>query len=261
MLLDIVGNIHLDINIQKYKISYSKILNDILPKDPLPTDHYRLIVLTGNIIQCGNFFTMEKIYTHFFKTLSDHYHGIIYVAGNHEFYDSDVVQLNTMLRYTLGMNMNIMFAISKPITTTLMNSLNVVFKFHGNTLWSQCDLKQQSEDFEHIKDVNSHETYLHKFTRSIEQLEKFNEENKLDNKIIVTCHSPYLINNEYMDNINNKGFMMSDLEYLMTPKTQYWIHGRTPTRSETIIGNTIVVSNSYGLGSMTDGFTIKSIRL
>lgn len=198
----------------------------------------------------------------FLQSCSDTFKDVIYVAGNHEFYQGKFHAGLDYLKEECSLYPNIHFLENSSITID-----DVLFI--GATLWTDAhkgdpltmyQLPFMMNDYALIK--NDHKGYrkLHMFDtidrhhKSMDYIEMMVENTPSDKKIVVvTHHSPsYLsIVDKYADQYEMNGGYHSDLSKFIidNPKIVMWTHGHTHEVLDYKLGETRVICNPRGYES------------
>lgn len=247
MKIKLVSDLHLefqDINIQN-------------------TNGYDLLILSGDIMVAAKVLKPESEmgvrFRDFLKRVSFQFPHVIYVAGNHEFYDSGrFFEGLDWLRLACGVHDNVYF---------LERDTKVIddVVFVGGTLWTDMnkfdpltlhavrdmmnDYRATVNDkagFRKLKPADTVER--HRLTR--DYIELIADENKDKKVVVVTHHSPSFQSMHPMyanDHIMN-GAYHSDLSELILdrPQIKLWTHGHTHHPFDYTIGECRVVCNPRG---------------
>lgn len=247
MKIQIVSDLHLefsDINIQN-------------------TQGADVLILGGDIMIASKVHKPESEYgirfRDFLKRVSFQFPHVIYVMGNHEFYDSGrwFDSIDDM-RAACAVHPNI-YMLERD--TKVINDI----VFVGGTLWTDMNkfdpltlhavrdmmndyraINNDKAGFRRLKPADTVER--HRLTR--DYIELVAKENK-DKKVVVvghhspsfqSCHEQY--KNDYMMN----GAYHSDLTNIMldNPQIKLWTHGHTHHTFDYMIGETRVVCNPRG---------------
>lgn len=222
----------------------------------LPNEKEQILVLAGDIIKLKSIVN----YLDFFKNLNDRFKAVLYVFGNHEYYNfkigkeyfkriekelSGFKKIHLLSRYTKPFKIN-------------------GYKFVGATLWTNNDgiymKKEMSNDFKkityHYKGQYStfspvfwRNEFHHDFKYLVENIKK-NEKT-----IVITHHAPS-IKNEDPDDLTGeyKVFYRNELDYYIKEydNIKLWIHGHIHNKDDFIVGETRVFSNPIGYYDIID---------
>lgn len=202
-----------------------------------------VLILAGDIgVAC------KPSYLYLLEEWADRYTAVIYIAGNHEYYNSDVNKVDTQL-YN--------WALTVPNMYVLQNDFIDVngVTFIGSTLWS--DLSNPLAAIHANSDMNDFKL-IRKLTR------KFKAENATDlhrnsvkyiqdalnkiegPKVVVTHHAPTFrsIHPRYAGDLLNAAYA-TDLENLVV-KADLWVHGHMHHSIDEKIENCRVLCNPRG---------------
>lgn len=195
----------------------------------------------------------------FLQECSDQFKNVIYIAGNHEFYQGKFHAGLDYLKEECSRYPNIHFLENSSIT------INDVL-FIGATLWTDAHkgdpltkyhLPYMMNDYKLIK--NDHKGFrrlqiedtIERHHKSMDYIEMMVENAPSDKKIVIsTHHSPsYLsIADKYKDNYEMNGGYHSDLSKFIidNPSIVLWTHGHTHEVLDYKLGETRIVCNPRG---------------
>jgi Icc-related predicted phosphoesterase len=216
------------------------------PFEPPPTDA-DVVVIAGDI-DCGtNAFDWAE------ETFPNR--PVLYVPGNHEYYDGDVTEVSAALRDR---------AASSPNVRLLDNDEVVVdgVRFLGATLWTDFELFGPSRmpaafedsvryvmDFRKIRDRNALFTpqrsiELHR--ASIAFLQRAIDTPHSGQTVVITHHAPHAgsLHPLWASHLSSAAFV-SDLTRLMG-KPALWVHGHTHNSFRYEVNGTRVSANPMG---------------
>lgn len=165
---------------------------------------------------------------------------VIYVLGNHEFYNND---MNKIREYWQNLSNEIENLYVLDNTTLDIGE----YRFIGTTLWSDTSGDKISmNDYNMIENFSQYDCrnfYLYNKEWLEEEVEKC--EKKI---IIVTHHLPSFqcIEKKYYDPLYNKAYA-SNLEHILgKDNVKMWIHGHTHCSIDKDINGTRVICNPRG---------------
>ena len=175
--------------------------------------------------------------------LSDIYPHIVYTPGNHEYYNSTIVDTDRDIRYSLRPNnVHVLY----PGDTATIGGQ----RFLGGTLWfpkEEPDYKKivrcRVNDFVLIRDVVP--TAFDENAALI----KFLKKNIKRDDIVITHHipTPLSVSKEYTDSILNQYFLCDvQAELIDKKQPKMWVHGHTHTSFDYHIGETRIICNPFG---------------
>ncbi len=172
--------------------------------------------------------------------------NIVYVAGNHEFYDTDVISTLSRLRNTekearaLGCNFHFLDRGIAEINGK---------RFVGTTLW----FKE-----ENVKRAGVRENWLNDFYQiggfkpwvydEYERNVNWLKENVKEGDIVVTHHLPHhdCVAPKWRMSPYNCFFASDQSNTIMQNKPAYWFFGHTHESVRVKVGETLCVCNPYG---------------
>jgi Icc-related predicted phosphoesterase len=193
------------------------------------------------------------------KWASEHFDmPIIYVPGNHEFYDAELHATYELLRQTsqdLGIHLLVNNTIEIGDLYFIGATLWTDFGLLGNPIEAAYNAKRKMEDFKSIKiAINEQvrnlqpEDTINMHRQSVSFIEKSIEFNKGKRIVVVTHHSPS--NNStppvYKGDYLSPAFS-SELDSLVADENiLMWIHGHTHHCVDYFLEKTRIVSNQRG---------------
>lgn len=228
------------------------------------TENADVLVLAGDIcvinhFRYGNHYSER--YFDFFKRVSEEFPQVIYILGNHEFYDYEIVAAEEKIKYCLNHLPNVHVLCDE--TYTLDG-----YTFIGGTLWTDCNnedpltlhaVEAMMHDFHCIKDgskpVEGTKKFLpidaakrnHRFLEYIDIVLA----NDPNGKYVVVGHhgaTHRSIHPKYANSgLMNYGFV-NDLEDFIAyrEKILLWVHGHTHDPFDYMVGTTRVCANPRG---------------
>lgn len=194
----------------------------------------------------------------FLARCSKEFPHVIYVAGNHEFYQGKFVRAIQTLRDECAKFPNVYFLERD------MKEINGV-KFLGGTLWTDCNkgdpltlyhLQGMMNDYRVIVNDDhgftklrpAHTMYRHQQT--LGYFKSVLSTMKDDKFVVVGHHSPshQSIHPDYVrDTLMNGGYHSDLDEFIMDhPQVKLWIHGHTHEVFDYMIGDTRIICNPRG---------------
>jgi len=205
----------------------------------------------------------------FFKSVSDKYKTVIYIPGNHEYWESDYINVQGIFNS---------FCTENNINNIIFNEKGVIqiedIKFVYATLWTDFN-KQRSmvaarglmNDYFYIKHNNESLTpetiyHIHEDHKN-HILENVKNHDKV---LVLTHHAPNhnSVIEDYSSNPLNHCYYCTDMDDIILDNEQIflWIHGHTHEDVEYEIGNTVVTTNCRGYYQCADTvFKIKVIEV
>ena len=182
--------------------------------------------------------------------IASKFNHVIYVLGNHEFYNGAMDSIYRKTREGLVDNVHLLENESVTIAGVT---------FHGATLWSdflngnpmsylQCD--QAINDYRLIRAGDGKHRFKPQIAHSLHNISKvFLQENVKEGDVVVTHMAPSLlsIHEKYKNDMNINGSYASDLsELILDTKPELWFHGHVHTSFDYTVGNTRILCNPRG---------------
>ena len=184
------------------------------------------------------------------NTIASKFNHVIYVLGNHEFYNGAMDSIYKKTRERLADNVHLLENESVTIADVT---------FHGATLWSdflngnpmsylRCD--QTINDYRLIRAGDGSHRFKPQIAHSLHNISKvFLQENVKEGDVVVTHMAPSLlsIHEKYKNDMNINGSYASDLsELILDTKPELWFHGHVHTSFDYTVGNTRILCNPRG---------------
>jgi len=211
-----------------------------------------VLILSGDIMtdpMIGNDLT-----TKFFKQCSEKFPHVLYIAGNHEFYNGHLFKTREKIKNFVTQFKNVEFLDN---THYFINDV----LFYGGTLWTNFDnenplvmhtIRFSMNDYYKISNnnrkfapedaLNEHKLFLAGLK---DTLDKFK-----DHKTVVIGHhapSKLSIHARYRDSKTNAAFSSDLSEFILSnPQIVLWTHGHTHDPFDYKIGETRIVANPRG---------------
>ncbi len=182
---------------------------------------------------------------------------VVYIAGNHEYYHSDILEVDDHLEKSCS-KANIYF---------LQNKMKVIegIRFLGTTLWTDFHYnghemrdyymkyaKRNMSDFSVIKYDNKRFTPENSFELHVDARNFLREhlEKMFDGKtVVITHHAPFFgaINKNFLHSPLNPAFVVDMSDLMLEYEPDLWIYGHTHGQfMDTYVGKTRVISNPRG---------------
>lgn len=193
------------------------------------------LILAGDVCQSRQIFSLLPV----FKRISETWKTVLYVPGNHEFYNGSIDK-----------NVNGSVAVLKEYLRDFRN-IHVMdnefidienITFIGSTLWSDLSKSDVKCIMDSQSQMNDYELIYKKFKKvtAIDTLKLFRKNVKFiketlsriitDKIVVITHHAPSLksISPKFHNSPINGAFV-SDLEYIITSddRIKLWCHGHT----------------------------------
>jgi Icc-related predicted phosphoesterase len=268
MKIKLVSDLHLefsDINIQN-DADYDVLIlaGDIMIAQPLhdhPDIHKFRPEDPNTIWKLGTNQEMSVRFHDFFKRVSFQFPHVIYIMGNHEFYDGKWMASIDYMRTVCAEFPNIHMLERDTVTID-----DVVFV--GGTLWTDMNkgdpltmhaIRDMMNDYRSIRhDMAGYRTLkpsdtVERHRQTVGYIKHVLDENKDKRCVVVGHHSPsFLSCSDYYkhDTLMNGGYH-SNLEEFILDHEQIvlWVHGHTHHPFDYYIGSTRVVCNPRGYQS------------
>ena len=184
------------------------------------------------------------------NSIASKFNHVIYVLGNHEFYNGAMDSIYKKTRERLADNVHLLENESVTIAGVT---------FHGATLWSdflngnpmsylRCD--QAINDYRLIRAGDGKHRFKPQIAHSLHNISKvFLQENVKEGDVVVTHMAPSLlsIHEKYKNDMNINGSYASDLsELILDTKPELWFHGHMHDSFDYTVGNTRILCNPRG---------------
>ena len=256
MYIQIVSDIHLEF----YPVR--KIYSFIKPTAPI-------LCILGDLCCCENL-EMNKI-LNFFNEISPLFELIIWIPGNHEYYQDKkndknciTIFVDNRCRKICSKYPNIKFLKNQTLEYKMKNS-NILYRFVCSTLWTHIptnlgkSVQSFMSDYNKIyvwntkdkiprnityKDVNMWHRKCIKFIKS--EIEKTKHKKKLKKyknvkTIILTHHKPFITNSDYNNDIEKVAYESDQTKIFNSPHINFWGYGHTHRPFKGNMYNTIIV--------------------
>lgn len=222
-------------------------LNIVIPF--METDKKTIAMVAGDL----GLFHRSEVWLKVLGLLSKQFKYVIFVAGNHEFYNNDWIYKFQIRKTKIILPKNVYFLEDQYV------SFNNVL-FIGATLWTDFDgddfvmrtAERGMNDFRIIKYKDgtrfTPEKSIQLFNQSKEFIFKMLSKHKGMKTVVVTHHAPSLlsISPRFKGDILNHAFMSNLTEEILKYKPDLWNHGHMHSSSDYLIGDTRVINNPYG---------------
>lgn len=223
-----------------------------------------ILVLAGDICLAADFkkpqhqtypSKFHKRNQKFFEHVSEKYNEVVYVFGNHEFYQGDITEAYDIMRKALEKYPNIHILENETVTFD-----DVVFA--GTTLWTSLNnddwfvkhaVKDMINDFIVIANKGyrfSVVAWMDMHKQAVDFIRKTAYDNQDKKVVVVTHHGPTTksIGQGFSPLRLDNWAYVSDLSDIIldNPNIKYWVHGHTHTRHDYMVGDTRVLCNPRG---------------
>jgi len=184
------------------------------------------------------------------NSIASKFNHVIYVLGNHEFYNGAIDNVYKETRESLVDNVHMLNDESITIDDVT---------FHGATLWSDflngnpasysiCD--QAMNDYRLIQAGDGKHRFEPKIAHTLHDIsKKFLQKNVKKGDIVVTHMAPSLlsIHEKYKNDMNINGAYASDLsDLILDTQPTLWFHGHMHNSFDYNIGDTRILCNPRG---------------
>lgn len=255
----ILSDVHLEF-FDKKKVDK---LIDIMKNKLVEKDTY--LMLAGDL--CG---ATNNNLEYFLSNIKNQFRKIFYVMGNHEFYNTSLLDGKKLIRDKINIlnndNNNIILLDNE---TYFLEEENTVII--GSTLWSDLSYNE-SLDLYDVNNISTAKRYLNDFNyineytpqdyqKEFEKSKSFIQnkinENRNRNIIVLTHHMPSykLIDSKYKGMSMNRCFA-SKLDDLFDDSIICWIYGHTHKPNDIVINNIRFKCNSIGYIGENESFKL-----
>lgn len=218
---------------------------------PMELDMETVLVLAGDI-------GYPKDVINLIAELTNKFLAIIYITGNHEYYDrlSDKDEIDNIIEAGLEEFTNVYF-----LSNSSVKIQDVTFI--GSTLWADItsslnkmgNIYHQLNDFRMIYYFGEDSEYPQPLTyaemanwqkESVKYLE--NTINRTEGKKVIVTHFSPSTRSTHIKYLGNKlnPYFHNNLEYLLVDNELTWLHGHTHASCDYTIGNSKVFCNPWG---------------
>lgn len=258
------------LNIQVFSDLHMDI-NDGCQKDIVISPDADVIVFAGDLFNNAKK-TVDYLYAKVMQ-LPDHQH-IVYVFGNHEFYNCD---MQTAINYAYKKMHHRLHFLQKGVVVTIENVI-----FFGDTFWTDFEsegsymlamhyAKYNMSDFSSIFEDKkiprfiTPERTVELHNQALEWFKHVVETNSPSHFVMVTHHAPCKksVSPGYIGNLLNGAFVSTVIENNpFMDKVSLSIHGHVHTAFDYVAGETRVVCNPMGYrGFFGEGQDFSSIKM
>ena len=229
----------------------------------LPDEKNQVLILAGDIFKIKSIFRNYD----FFEDLSNRFHTVLYVFGNHEYYGYKMGKKYTKQVVDFLQDLSNLHILSRDTPLVEINNI----QFIGATLWTNdkdvYTQRDKTNDFRKITyfDNGSYSRFnpnawMKEFTKDYNWIL-----NNIDSKkktVIITHHAPSTLNKDVDDpNEIYKAFYKSSLDAFIENNKNIvlWAHGHIHNPDDFIVGNTRIFSNPIGYEKVVDDVPEKSL--
>ncbi len=204
-----------------------------------------LLILAGDIIPLNQM----KLAEDFFDLWSSQFQRVFWIAGNHEFYHSDISKVDE--------NRNVLIRENDHLLDNVVLKIGDI-QFIFSTMWSHIGplnvrkIQRGMADFRLIRSGEHSftiEEYNERHIRSVAFIEEALRQNENQKSVVVTHHIPTFMNypQKYIGDVLSEGFATEYFFLMETFGPDYWIYGHHHTNvPEFKIGKTNLITNQLG---------------
>ena len=205
-----------------------------------------ILILAGDICHIDNLPT----YSNFFSYLNNNFSYIIYIPGNHEFYNKKSLKIQELEEYIKSFLKNYCNFIYLNNKSVLINDT----LFTGSCLW--CAPSIEPPPWFNIN-INKDEIYK-MYKESVNYLKKVSSI-KHDKHVVITHYPPIHINLKFKGkkDIYSEYYINSNIWLDSSPK--YWIFGHTHNNFNELINDTHYISNQRKDKSYKNNLELKIV--
>jgi Icc-related predicted phosphoesterase len=232
-----------------------------------------VLVLAGDIFVAAylNHPSVGVEFDLFLRRCSERFEHVVYVAGNHEFYDSGFLNTRATLVNFVSQYSNVYYLEKDFIELE-------GYTFVGATLWTDMNkgdpstkwhLSRAMSDFSVIdfgKFTVDHAETQHDLT--MDYFRYVISTTSTDKFVVVSHHAPTFVSVHEMyrqDRLMNGGYASDLSDFILDrPSIKLWVHGHMHTPSDYMMGETRVVANPRGYKGRekcADYFQLKYVTL
>jgi len=198
-----------------------------------------VLVLAGDIC--------IKNRVHWINDQADRFKHVIYITGNHEYYKSNISNMDDKLIVALDPRIHFLQNSSVKIEDTW---------FHGATLWTdggdplnEYAIDRGMNDFRLIRRGENYDAFKCRHAKRLhDETMAYLQKNVKEGDVVVTHHAPSFESSlECFKGDSLNGAYATDLsEFIMDHKPSFWIHGHMHNTSDYKIAGTNVLCNPRG---------------
>jgi predicted phosphohydrolase len=220
-----------------------------------------ILILAGDIIP----FQMMAHFDWFFDLLESQFKAVYWIAGNHEYYGSDITERSGAFHEKIRDNIHLVnnYRLDLPECTILFT-----------TLWSEIQpqnmmpIQRGMSDYHHIRNgeykFNPNDS-TELFKANINFLEtELQQMGTIKNQIVVTHHVPTYENypTQYKNSLLNDAFATELTPLILKYAISYWIYGHSHSNVPDFkIGNTTLTNNQLGYVSHLEHFAYRKYAM
>jgi predicted phosphodiesterase len=218
------------------------------------TEKFLKLPETDALIMAGDIVTFRQLndgtFEKFIKQINGHYKHIIYVLGNHEYYNNNDEKLDVIKVYREFCKTHGIIFLDNEFATISDNTKSI--KIGGSTLWSPVteNAGLRMNDLRFV----SREKVISMNEKALEWIQNLDKNVSVD--IMITHHLPsHRFVAKRFANYDNSGFANNSLDmYFKELPISYWIFGHTHTPMSQTIHEIKFVCNPFGYPSENTEF-------
>jgi len=227
---------------------FDRILGKVVP--PLPTDKETIALVAGDIGLAHRQETWLKV----LNVFSKQFLAVVYVEGNHFFYNNDFFGRISELKKNVSIPENVHFLENESIEIAGVIFIGATLwtDFHGKDFFRMQYARKSMNDFIVIRKTTGEsilpEDTVDLFYESKRYIFDAMKNAGARRTVIVTHHgiSPQSINERFKGDSLNCAFMTDLSSDILNNGPDLWIHGHTHNSFDYMIGTTRVIVNPYG---------------
>lgn len=227
--INIVSDLHLDTYKTVFGTTYPNIIN---------RNNADILIIAGDLCEYNNI----HLYKSFLQDVCDSYKEVLYVPGNHEYY-------NSHLNVKFNMFPDNMIVLNN--TTYVKNGI----AFYGGTMWASLENMQQKyidilpnmvNCFNMIEDLTI-DKCISMYNKFIEGLYEFDLE-RYNKKVVISHFSPSEIStSKRFENSPINPYFSNDIDkFIETSSIDLFVHGHLHNNVDYHIGKSRIICNPRG---------------
>lgn len=224
--LQIISDIHTEFH---YKDNGRKILQR-LAKEANDVDV---------LLVCGDLSTKRGL-KYALSILCDNFEDVVYVTGNHEYYDSSLKETHDLLNGCSIKHSNLHWLNNS--TATIKEQ-----RFVGTTLWFPDSFEARMHTW-WMTDFDTINGFRDWIWSAFNENKRFLENTVEENDIVLTHHLPHVksIHPMYQGQVTNCFFLADVSRTIVENKPKLFCHGHTHKECDYVVDNTRIICNPIG---------------
>ena len=234
-----------------------KVLSDIhleFSQFEIEKDDCDMLILCGDVCEIVN----TTLFLTFIEKCCSIFDEVIYIPGNHEYYNSSIQEVNNFLK-------NIKYKNFIYLNEKTFRYHNIVFI--GAVLWSNISNENSKKIQNHINDYRLIRNFTVEESNALHNKHKVFIDKNLDTyrdfiKVVITHHTPLIHNTSHpkFDNSFTNEAFSTDLSPIVK-KADYWICGHTHYCNDFMFESCRVILNCKGYSNNKNFDSKKFISL